>query len=241
MVLSHNEPLSLKDLLWPLLGDAHNKKLTTRIMSSTIARSTIGKLNRNRTLFFCCDIQERFRNLIHNFPSVLYVSSTMNQAADIMKIPFITTEQYSKAFGKTCPEVLLPTNNKEGYHLFEKKKFSMLTDEVKQLLKDKYPNHDQVVLFGIEAHVCVLQTTLDLLEANKEVHILADGTSSQRTFDRSMAFERMRQSGAFITSTESALFQLMEGADYEKFKEVSSLMNPQKSQLRPYQGVSMYQ
>ncbi|KAF0977525.1 hypothetical protein FDP41_003517 [Naegleria fowleri] len=195
----------------------------------------IGKLHRNRALFFCCDIQDRFRNLIHNFPSVLYVASMMNQASSLMNIPFIATEQYVKAFGKTCPEVNLPNPPKEDYYLFEKKKFSMLTEDVKKVL-EKYPQRDQIVLFGIEAHVCVLQTALDLLEANKEVHVLADGTSSQRSFDRSVAFERMRQSGAFITSCESALFQMMEGADYEKFKEVSALMNPKLSQLRPHPG-----
>ena|SRR3989338_9222263 len=137
----------------------------------SLATKSVGKLSRNRAIFFCCDVQERFRSLIHNFPSVLYVSSTMNQAASIMDIPFVTTEQYSKAFGKTCPEVGLPTD-KPNYYLFEKKKFSMLTDEVNEVLK-KNPNRDQIVLFGIEAHVCVLQSALDLLEANKEVHILA--------------------------------------------------------------------
>ncbi|KAL9648658.1 hypothetical protein ABK040_016288 [Willaertia magna] len=190
--------------------------------------SMIGKLCRSKSIVFCCDVQERFRDIIQNFGSVLYVSKTMNKASSVLNLPFVVTEQYPKALGHTCSEVGYPTEPTEGYHLFEKKKFSMLTDNVEQLLKEKYPERNQVLLFGIEAHVCVLQTTLDLLERNYQVHILADGVSSRNAFDRSVAFDRLRQSGAFITTSESALFQLMGSADFEKFKEISNLVKDQK-------------
>jgi isochorismate hydrolase len=82
----------------------------------------------------------------------------------------------------------------------------------------------QVLLCGIEAHVCVLQTTLDLVEAGYEVHILVDGVSSQRVLDRAAGLHRAAQSGAFLVTSEMALFQLMQDAKADKFKEISKLV-----------------
>jgi len=81
-----------------------------------------------------------------------------------------------------------------------------------------------MLLFLLQTHVCVLQTTLDLLERGYAVHVLADGASSRKNSDRFLAFERMRQSGAFITTSESLLFQLMGDARHPVFKDISSLV-----------------
>ena len=75
--------------------------------------------------------------------------------------------------------------------------------------------------------MCVLQTTLDLLEKGISVHVLADGTSSRKNSDRLTAFERLRQSGAFITTSESVLFQLMADSKYPGFKDISHLVKGQ--------------
>jgi hypothetical protein len=80
-----------------------------------------------------------------------------------------------------------------------------------------------VVLSGIEAHVCIQQTALDLIEQGYEVHIVADGTYSQRDADRDVAFERMRSAGAFVTTAESALFMLLGDKDSPSFKAISQL------------------
>lgn len=80
-----------------------------------------------------------------------------------------------------------------------------------------------VVLFGIEAHVCVQQTALDLLRMGYDVHVVADGTSSQNESDRAFAFERLRQCGAFITTYESVLFQLLGDAKHPHFKLVQPI------------------
>jgi nicotinamidase-related amidase len=84
--------------------------------------------------------------------------------------------------------------------------------------------------------VCVLQTAIDLLEEDYEVHLVCDGVSSQRQFDKSVAIERMRQMGVFLTSFESCVFQIMGSAEHEKFKEISKLCNPKFSGERPDQG-----
>ncbi|KAL0476413.1 isoc1, partial [Acrasis kona] len=197
------------------------------------AKSVIGKLALNKSFFLLCDVQDRFRPLIHNFESVLWVANTMSKASNILNVPMIITEQYPKALGHTCKEIELPPHQR----IFEKKKFSMLDDEVSKHLEEEesFKERRQAVLFGIEAHVCVQQTALELIERDYEVHIIADGTSSQRKFDRDVAFDRMRQAGAFVTTSESALFQLVGSADFTHFKAISSL-STSKTSPRPDQG-----
>lgn len=126
-------------------------------------------------------------------------------------MPVIVTEQYPKALGKTVPELDI-TNA----HKWEKMTFSMISPDVLAVLEKNKTK--SVLLVGIEAHVCVLQTALDLIENNYEVHVIADGVSSQRPSDRFSALERMRQSGAFVTTSESAVFQLMTSANHPAFK-----------------------
>ena len=79
-------------------------------------------------------------------------------------------------------------------------------------------------MVGIEAHVCLQQTALDLLEKGHEVHIIADGVSSQQKYDREIALRRMETSGAYITTAQSAAFMLLGGADHSNFKAVSKLV-----------------
>ena len=140
-----------------------------------------------------------------------------------------------KGLGNTVPELseILKENPKSK--IFEKTiKFSMLTEDVQSQLKslDKWPK--SVVLFGIEAHVCVQQTALDLLSSGFDVHVVADSTSSRSMSDRMLAFERIRQSGGFITTSESVLFMLMESSKHPKFREVQKLI----IESAPYQGLT---
>ena len=162
--------------------------------------------------------------MIHHFDTVAFNSNLLVSAAKLLEIPVLATEQYSRAFGHTVPEIQL-----DDVPVFEKRKFSMLTEEVSEhfaSLGDK----KTVVLFGIESHVCVLQTCLELLDQGTEVHLVYDAVSSQRfvsdssrfhcclyrRFEREMAIERMTKAGAFVNSTEGIVFQLM-GLCYLKF------------------------
>jgi nicotinamidase-related amidase len=108
-------------------------------------------INPKRTAFFLCDLQEKFRPMISNFPQVLNTANKMIKASQILEIPLIVTEHYSKALGKTCSELDLLTAK-----VIEKTKFSMV---VPQLVAD-LDKFDSIVLFGIESHVCILQTAL---------------------------------------------------------------------------------
>eukprot|EP01116_Phalansterium_solitarium_P000425 TRINITY_DN1027_c0_g1_i3.p1 TRINITY_DN1027_c0_g1~~TRINITY_DN1027_c0_g1_i3.p1 ORF type:complete len:203 (+),score=21.84 TRINITY_DN1027_c0_g1_i3:465-1073(+) len=184
--------------------------------------SSVGRLVTRSTTLLVCDIQERFRPLIQNFPAVVHSSKTLISCAKELQIPIIATEQYSKGLGTTVPELDIRAQTN---HVFEKKQFSMLTPEVRDVLFGSGRTPKSVVLVGIEAHVCVQQTALDLREHGIDVHIVADGVSSQRLSDRIMAIERMRQSGVFVTTTESAVFELMRSADHSSFKTLSMLFH----------------
>ncbi|EDQ91319.1 uncharacterized protein MONBRDRAFT_23596 [Monosiga brevicollis MX1] len=179
----------------------------------------IGKLGTGFTAFFLCDMQERFRDQSHHFAAVATVCNRLTAASKVMNIPLIVTEQYPKALGHTVPEIV----HDHAVINVPKTKFSMVTDEVQSYLKEN-THVKSALLFGIEAHVCVLQTALDLLEDGYDVHVVVDATSSRNPPERMYAFERMRQSGAFLTTAESALFQLMGDSKHEHFKEVQKLI-----------------
>ncbi|ORX95580.1 Isochorismatase hydrolase [Basidiobolus meristosporus CBS 931.73] len=186
-------------------------------MSATPTRN-IAKICPSSTAFFVCDIQERFRSFIHAYPNVISTAQKMITAANHLDIPIIVTEQNPKALGKTVQELDI---SKAKCNL-GKSKFSMFLPEVETLLKNDLKTKS-VVLFGIESHICVLQTCLDLLEQNYEVYVLADGVSSMNYPEIDIALARMQQAGATITTSESILFQLVGDAKHQKFKGISGL------------------
>ena len=102
-----------------------------------------------------------------------------------------------------------------------KTQFSMITDEVKSQLYTS--NVKQVILCGVEAHVCVLQTAIDLVEAGYEVHICVDAMCSQRMGDKRIALERLKQIGCFMASSEMLLFQGLKAKEHPAFKQISQL------------------
>jgi len=207
--------------------------------------SRLGRLNPHSTTLFVCDIQERFRQLISYMPSVIRAASIMLKTAEHLEIPVVITEHYPKAFGRTVSEFNFPNeyqsspNLKDGYAitpqqmLFEKTKFSMLTDSVKNHIQQNQ-QLKSVILCGIEAHVCIQQTALDLLDIGIDVHILADGVSSINASDRNIAFDRLRHAGAFITTSESSVFELLHDATNPKFKQVSALLREPREDVGPF-------
>ncbi|KAA1466021.1 Isochorismatase hydrolase [Dentipellis sp. KUC8613] len=193
-------------------------------MASAVAKVT--KVLPGRSVFFVCDIQTRFRNAIFGFPEMVATASKMLKCAQILQVPVIFTEQNPKALGPTVPE--LPAEPLGPLHLgtVEKTLFSMATPEVISILKER--DLKSVILFGIESHVCVLQSTLDLLELGYDVHIVADGVASCNKEEVPIALARMRQAGAQITTSESVLFQLQRDSSTPGFKAFSKAIKEEK-------------
>jgi len=185
------------------------------------SRRIVGKLKPETSMVLLCDIQERFRPLIWRGETVINTSRYTTSVAKALDIPVAITQQYTKVFGATVEDCFEDPEDLKKTPIFEKKNFSMCTGEVVEHMK-KFPI-ESVLLVGIEAHVCVQQTCLDLLEEGKDVHVLCDGVSSQQPFDREIALQRMSQAGAYLTTAQSAAFMLMKSANHPNFKTVSKL------------------
>ena len=185
----------------------------------------------SQCIFLICDIQQRFRNIIYCMESVIHVGRMMTQTAQIFNIPLLITEQNSKAFGTTTEEISAIYPNKDFIKL-EKTKFSMITPEAKAFL-DKFPLRKTAVLCGIEAHVCVLQTVIDLKDLGYEVFVVMDGVSSQRPIDRSTAVRRMEKMGVNLTTMESSLFEMMKDMQAQEFKYVLPILKEKRKNILP--------
>lgn len=183
---------------------------------------SVGKLIPSRTALLVCDIQDRFRPLIHRSETVVQTCKLMTSVSKELNMPIVVTEQYPKVFGPTVKDCFADQSHLDSLTKFPKKLFSMMTPEVTDRVNSL--NVNTFILLGIEAHVCVQQTALDLLELGHEVHIIADGISSQQSYDREIALQRLVNAGAYITTAQSAVFMLMQSAEHPKFKAISKLV-----------------
>lgn len=179
--------------------------------------SAPAKLDRERTTLVVVDVQEAFRPALSDFDAVAGAAATLVQGASEMGVPVLVTEQYPKGLGKTVPEVAdhLP----EGTEPMEKVRFSATEADGFDL-----GGRDQALVCGIEAHVCVNQTVLDLIGSGVETHVAADAVGSRTNRNTGLGLHRMEESGAVVTSVEMALFELLRGSDAPEFKRVQALV-----------------
>ncbi len=160
------------------------------------------------------DIQERLAAAMPSRDAVLRAAGILLDAASRLGIPVLVSEQYPKGLGPTVAELAgrLP----EGAVRIEKTSFSACG-----ALPVARP---QVVLAGMEAHVCVLQTALELAAAGREVFVVADAVCSRTEANRSNALARMQAAGIVVTNTESVLFEWLRDAAHEQFRAISKLI-----------------
>ena len=176
-----------------------------------------GKLKKEDCLLLVIDIQERLIPVIYQHEEVIHNANILLKGMEILGVPVIVTEQYPKGLGNTCKEIILGDDAK----VMEKITFSCLgNDHIKESVQTK----KQIIICGVEAHICVLKTALDLLDEGYQVHLITDAVSSRKKENKQVAIERMKQSGVFISSTEMILFQLLDKAGTEEFKLISKLI-----------------
>ena len=173
----------------------------------------MGLLVRNRTALVVVDVQEGFRQYAA-FAGVAGACAKLVQAARILELPTLVSEQYPKGLGHTAPEVGL-----EDERRIEKTVFSAVRAEGFDLA-----GAEQAIVCGIEAHVCVSQTVHDLLADGIEVHVPADAVGSRHDVDYERGLERMERAGAVVSTVEAALFELLERAGTPEFKAVQKLI-----------------
>lgn len=178
---------------------------------------TVAKLDPERATLVVIDVQEAFRKAIPGFDEVVAGTVTMVRGAEAIGIPTIVTEQYPKGLGTTVPE--LTEHLTAGTEPIEKTAFSAVEAGGFDL-----GGRDQAIICGIEAHVCVNQTVLDLLDRGVEVHVVTDAVGSRTDANRDLGLGKAERAGAWLTSVETALFELLGRAGGERFKAVQRLV-----------------
>lgn len=178
------------------------------------------RLERNHTVLLVIDLQERLLPHINGHEGVMKHIGILLEGMKVLQVPVLLTEQYRKGLGETVQGV---REHLETYAPMEKMTFSCCDDNAFSLALETQAKKN-VVICGIETHVCVLQTTIDLLEKGYQPVVIEDCTSSRKPGDKAIAIERMRQEGAIISSYESVLFELARISGTPEFKAISKLV-----------------
>lgn len=201
---------------------------------STMADKTIPERRLKNQAIFVCDLQDKFRPAIFSFDKILLTTQKILRAAKTFNIPVYVTTQNAARLGGPVPELEKPLAEVNAT-VIDKTRFSMWVPELAQHFASHYDNSGgstddlsppecQVVIVGIESHICVTQTALDLLAAGHDVYVLADGVSSCNQEEVPIALARLRGEGATVTTSESWLYETMGDAAISEFKDIAKLV-----------------
>jgi nicotinamidase-related amidase len=173
-------------------------------------------LNLDNTVLVVVDVQEKLSRAMHEKEALLESTVKAVAGAKILELPVIRTEQNPNGLGPTVPQVAELLSDSPAV---TKLSFSCC-GEPHFMERLAALNRKQVLVLGIESHVCVYQTVADLLKAGYEVQVLADAVSSRTPENKAIGLERCKEFGASITSAETALFELLKKAEGDKFKQM---------------------
>lgn len=172
------------------------------------------------TALIIIDVQGKLATLMHEKERLFQNLTRLIRGAQILEIPIVLTEQYPQGLGETVPEIkaLMPDVQPIIKMSFSCCGEEAFLDAIEEL------EREQLLVAGIESHVCVYQTVADLLDAGYNVEVVADAVSSRTAENYKLGLSRMDDMGAWLTSTEMALFELLRVAGTPTFKEISKLV-----------------
>ena len=177
-------------------------------------------LDRKESLLLVIDVQERLVNALDK-DVVVSRTAILAKAAKVLEIPTIATQQYSKGLGQTVNAVKQSLTSDAV--IFEKSAFSAVKEKgFIEILKSF--NKKQIVICGIETHVCVHQTAADLIDEGYEVFVVKDACASRGKYEFKQGIERMQENGAKISCLEIVLFEWLRSAKNPYFKEIQALI-----------------
>jgi len=172
-------------------------------------------LTTDETVLVVVDIQGKLARIMHHSEGMIDAASRLIRGSAVLGLPILWTEQNPAGLGATVPEIaeLLPGE------AIPKTAFSCCREEpfVEALART---GRNQILLAGIETHICVYQTALGLLKTGQKVHVVADAVSSRRGENKAVALGKIARAGGEITTVETALFELLETADAPAFREL---------------------
>lgn len=176
-------------------------------------------LSKDDSLILVIDIQERLKPAMDRGERVVENTKILLEAAKLLDIPVLFTEQYPKGLGNTLGEIMDIEDNPQ---VFEKNSFTGCIDSVNSKLKEM--GKKKIIIVGMETHVCVFQTCRDLLLDGYDVHIAKDAVASRTRENYKNSLGLMRDMGAVISNTETILFDLLKKAGTDEFKAISKMI-----------------
>lgn len=176
-------------------------------------------LKANKILFVCVDIQERLLGLMAHKDEVVRNANILLESAQILQVPLVITEQYPKGLGKTHSAINIPC----GVDILEKTSFGIFGDEAikEYIARSKCKT---LVFFGIESHICILQSIVEARNLGYECILAADACSSRNGLNHNLALEFFRTLGVSVLPTESIVFRILGDSTHEHFKAISQLV-----------------
>lgn len=174
-------------------------------------------MRRQNTALLIVDVQDAFSEVVIDFDRMVWNIDRLAQAATLFEIPVAATNQYSKGLGPTVDQLAKYSSPKLEKLTFSCRELNTLFEEWKQ------NGVSAIVVTGIELHVCILQTVMDLLSYGFEIYLPIDAVSGRLELDANMAIKRMRDAGTIVTTCETVMFEWCESAVDPYFKQISTL------------------
>ena len=171
---------------------------------------------RSESLLLVIDFQGAMLKVIADWEAAAHSVGQLVRAAESLAVPILLTEQYKKGLGPTVPEVL---RNISSPRVFHKEHFSACLEPEFLPFLNTF-NRGKIVVVGMETHVCVLQTCLDLIHAGFQVHLVSDAVASRNPANRAVAIEMLRDAGAVVTSAEIVIFEWACRANTDAFRSI---------------------
>ena len=180
-------------------------------------------LDIDNSLLLIVDIQDRLTSVMPegNAEDMLENSVRLIDAANLLNVPVIVTEQYPKGLGATVESIRVKLNESTPH--FEKTGFSCLAADNFQDALEKTARK-QIIIVGQETHVCILQTTLELMQQGYQVHIVEDAVCSRKAENKFYALQRLQAQGATISNFESVLFEWLKNSQHKHFSTITALL-----------------
>ncbi len=172
------------------------------------------------SLLLLVDVQGKLARLMHETEAMIRQQQILIEACRLLEVPIIWAEQLPDKLGPTVPELV---EKLDGLSPLAKSSFGCCGDQ-RLMQAIRASGRRQVLLCGIEAHVCVWQTAAALKREGYAVHLVCDAVSSRSAFNREIALRRMDAAGVCLSNVEMVLFELMQTADHPRFREVTRLL-----------------
>lgn len=177
-------------------------------------------LNRDTAALLIVDIQPRLSRLIPAREQVIATALRLIRLADIYGLPVGLTEQNRERFGPTEAPLLTALEGKTVAEPLNKLEFSACAAGASRELTLRQLNRQQIILVGVETHICILQTALDLLHAGRQVHVVTDGTASRAEFTHENGLARLAAAGCILTNWESVCYEIAFAAGDDRFRRM---------------------